>query len=133
MKILIGTYPLAAGARDSDEEAETVATLLADVVPGVRAQNVAVWKRGNRAYQFVFTKTREHGDFKAAERFRLLHPTEIPTAGYLQFITEDGAGTEASVWFLNHNIDQVRIRQIGVGTITTYTITASQPTATRPS
>lgn len=132
MKILIGNYVLAEGARDSDEEPETSASQVGQVAQFFRAANAGVYPRGNRIFTFSFSKTTSHADFMAAERFRLLHPIEIPTDGLLSFVTEDGAGSEAAIYFTQHNLDQVRVRQIGVATITTYTITAARPTTTRP-
>lgn len=133
MKIAIGSFVLVPGGRDSDEEAETTAVQAAQVVQNaLRAVNGRVFQRGNRVFTFTFSKTTEHESFQAAERFRLLHPTDFPAEGFLTFTTEGAGGGEASIYYAEHNVDSVRIRQIGATTITTYTITAAGPSTSAP-
>lgn len=132
MKIHIGTYELCAGARDSDEEAETTATQSSRTSAPLRADDARVFKGRARVFSFTFTKTREHANFLEAENFRLLHASEIPNEGVLSFTTEEGNGVEQVKYFTWHNVEQVRTRQIGVGTITTYTILASGPSTSAP-
>jgi hypothetical protein len=132
VKVAIGNFILCPGGRDSDEEPETTAAQAAQVASALRARDARVFRRGNRVFTFTFTKTLEHSSFQAAERHRVLHPAEIPSTGVLSFVTEAPGGGESTLWFTSHNLDQVRIRQVGVSTITTYTITAAGPTTTRP-
>jgi len=130
MKISIGHYVLAEGARESDEEPTTTMACAAQIAQRLRGAHAEVFSRGNRVYSFTFTKTRLHENFQAAEAFRLLHPVEIPATGLLTFTTE-GEG-EANIYFTSHNVDEVTVRQVGVATISTYRITAAGPTTTRP-
>lgn len=132
MKVSIGNFILCPGGRDSDEDPETAATQVAQIAQAVRAPNARIFRRGNRVFTFTFSKLTDHGSFQAAERHRVLHAAEIPSTGVLTFVTEGAGGTQSALYFTDHNVDQVRIRQNGVSTTTTYTITAAGPTTTRP-
>lgn len=121
MKIEIGAYTLCAGGSESPEDLAREGADTIQIAPGLRAEAVQVFNRGNRAHTLRFQITRAYASVKAAETALLDHPDEVPTSGNVKFTTE---GASPAVRYLrNATVHAFAARQIGVCIKWVYTIT----------
>jgi hypothetical protein len=127
LKIEIGAYTLCAGGSESPEDLSRDAADTIQIVPGLRAVEVQVFNRGNRAHSLRFQITRSYATVKAAETALLDHPDEVPTSGNVKLTTE---GASPVVRYIrNATVHAFAARQTGVAIRWVYTITGGEISA----
>lgn len=121
MKIEVGAYTLCAGGLESPEDLVREGVDTIQVAPGLRADAVEVFNRGNRQHTLRFQITRNYASLKLCETALLDHPDEVPTTGNVKITTEDASPNVR--YIQNATCHAFAARQIGTSILWQYTIT----------
>jgi|ERR1035437_87413 hypothetical protein len=128
MQVKIGSYVLCEGNEDSPTNLQIEETRSPQVVEGLRWSKVKVYDRLNKRTTIRFTINRLSDSLGNAERFMLMHGSQVPNSGLMQITAYDGS----SIFMDATSCQTVSGKQLGCTTIHDYAFVGGATQTSRP-